>query len=37
MKLYNREIQFAFGKLKRYSHREQAGCGGVVICIIAAW
>lgn len=36
-KLHSREIQFAFAKLKKYSHREQAACGGVVICITGAW
>lgn len=37
IKLHSRDIQFAFTKLKKYSHDEKAGCDGVVICIIVAW
>lgn len=37
IKLHSHDIQFAFGKLKKYNHHEKARCGGVVICIIVAW
>ena len=36
-KLQSCALQFAFGKLKKDSRPEQAGCGRVVICIRVAW